>query len=443
MKNPYTHRSTVRDPQMFFGRTSVMNRLFALIANGQSVSVVGDRRIGKSSLLFAAGAPQVQERIPGYDFAHHRFLYVDLQGSIYREPDMLLAHLLRQLFPEADKGAGAGRSPVSPYAFEEAIAQANRQGVTVVFLLDEFDCVTRNEQLNLPFFSFLRYMATNYELSLVVVSHTRLGDLCRTEIVDSPFFNIFAMIHLAGLQEDAARELIRVPSERAGFSLAPYDDWILDLAGSHPFFLQMLCFYLLEASRRGQPIDMAWAESRFRQEAADHFTYAWEHADAAGREAMAWAAWQPHGEYDRSLNSSRAFREFVRERSGMAGETAVRIKDVEAALDHLWDMVWLARCPLARLPQVRKLGAQQQAIVTNADRGKALHHALLAAINALKGGREADKGDKRWRAWYILHHKYVERHSNRQIYMRLNLSERTFYRERREAIKGVMHVLCP
>ena len=44
MRNPYTHRAAVRDPQMFFGRTSALTRLFALLANGQSVSIVGDRR---------------------------------------------------------------------------------------------------------------------------------------------------------------------------------------------------------------------------------------------------------------------------------------------------------------------------------------------------------------------------------------------------------------
>ncbi|NOX60690.1 MAG: ATP-binding protein [Chloroflexi bacterium] len=441
MQNPYTHRSTVRDPQMFFGRTGALSRLFALLANGQSVSIVGDRRIGKSSLLYCAGLPQVQARIPGYDFTSYLFIYVDLQGSAAREPSALLSHLLRQLSRQSGGRFTLSEGRISPEAFEEAIFQLNQQGFTVVFLLDEFDCLTRNEQLDITFFSFLRYMATNYHLCLVVASHRRLADLCHTEIVDSPFFNIFAIIALKTLNENAARELINVPSTRAGYSLALYADWLLDMVGFHPFFLQIACFYLMEACRRRDPPDLAWAEERFHQEAVDHFVYAWEHADAITRERMQRAAWQTSGEYEHYLCASRVFREFVRAQAAAPSFVEIRAEDVEAALEHLWDTVWLAESPLTRLRAVQDYLVRRRMAQVGCDRGKAVHHALLMAMNQLRHDRGPGKTDKRWRGWYILHHKYVEGHSNRRIFMQLNLSERTFYRERKDAIHALTAVL--
>lgn len=97
MQNPYTYRNVVREPHLFFGQTDTLNRLFALLANGQSVSMIGDRRIGKSSLLFCAGQPAVQARIGRFDFSSHLFVYVDLQGRRTGEPAALFRQWLKQV----------------------------------------------------------------------------------------------------------------------------------------------------------------------------------------------------------------------------------------------------------------------------------------------------------------------------------------------------------
>ncbi|MFQ5420994.1 MAG: hypothetical protein ACE5EY_11615 [Anaerolineae bacterium] len=443
MINPYTYRNAVRDPHMFFGRTNTLSRLFALLANGQSVSIIGDRRIGKSSLLYCAALPDVQARISHYDFSAYLFVHIDLQGSIYREPSALLGHLLQQL---SRQGNGRVRLPldsnVSPNVFEEAIFQLNQQGFTVVFLLDEFDCITLNEQLDIAFFSFLRYMANNYNLCLMVVSHRRLADLCHTEIVDSPFFNIFAVISLDALDENAARDLITIPSQHAGYPLAADADWVLDLVGAQPFFLQIACFYLLDAYRRSKTADLDQIEAQFYREAADHFAYAWEHAETAVRQS--WLTDLAHpaaaGHY---LTAGRAFRQFVGERTAVSPLplSPIQTTDVAMALENLWNPARLADNPLAQSDLVQRHLAQNNLPPTGTNRGKALHDLLTSAIEQLRHSRAVNQNDSQWRNWYILHHKYVKEQPNRPIYLRLNLSERTFYRERKAAIEAVTAVL--
>ncbi len=49
--NPFYHRGAIRQAEHFHGRTAVSTQILELLHNGQSVSLIGPRRIGKSSLL--------------------------------------------------------------------------------------------------------------------------------------------------------------------------------------------------------------------------------------------------------------------------------------------------------------------------------------------------------------------------------------------------------
>jgi len=52
-RNPYVDRAVIRDINRFYGRKQAVSRIYSRIGapNPQSVSIVGDRRVGKSSLL--------------------------------------------------------------------------------------------------------------------------------------------------------------------------------------------------------------------------------------------------------------------------------------------------------------------------------------------------------------------------------------------------------
>ena len=52
MENPYIFRGPVNDPTMFFGRKHEMDEIAAFLRGNQSISIVGPRKIGKTSLLF-------------------------------------------------------------------------------------------------------------------------------------------------------------------------------------------------------------------------------------------------------------------------------------------------------------------------------------------------------------------------------------------------------
>ena len=59
--NPFFHRGAIRRAEEFHGRQSEIRQILGLCRNGQSVSIVGPRRIGKSSLLLHLCRSRTQE----------------------------------------------------------------------------------------------------------------------------------------------------------------------------------------------------------------------------------------------------------------------------------------------------------------------------------------------------------------------------------------------
>lgn len=73
------------------------------------------------------------------------------------------------------------------------------------------------------------------------------------------------------------------------------------------------------------------------------------------------------------------------------------------------------------------------------ERGKELQQTLLQAIETLRppGKRPAEPLPRIWYNYTVLHDAYVECVPNREIMARLYISEGTFNRTRRNALRGL------
>jgi hypothetical protein len=114
---------------------------------------------------------------------------------------------------------------------------------------------------------------------------------------------------------------------------------------------------------------------------------------------------------------------------------------VEDALRNLYDYTWLADSPLA---QMRLVGTRLLAgKVTHLERGKAVHDVVLQAIDKLRPGGEIprDPPPREWYPYRILYDAYLREISNREIMMHLYISEGTFNRTRRSAIRSLARAL--
>lgn len=154
--NPFTQRGMVRDPAKFFGRQAELQQISDLLAKMTSVSVVGERRIGKSSLLYhlvQTGASRVPGDVP--------LLYLDVH-RVNTEPEFY-ARLLESLGTEGNCFADLARAV---------------SGKRIVACLDEFEKVAGNAAFTVGFFDGLRSLAQE-NLALVTATQHSLADLCR------------------------------------------------------------------------------------------------------------------------------------------------------------------------------------------------------------------------------------------------------------------------
>jgi len=247
-----------------------------------SISIVGDRKIGKSSLL-----NHIYSRAARHQHLEHPdrtiMVFLDLQ----EEKNMSMESFVGTLLGIANLEL-RGRVDVSGCArsldgVKDMVQRLEGASIRLTVLLDEFEAVTTNPNFNLEFFSFLRFLANHYNVAYVTSSARDLQVLCHTkEISDSPFFNIFSTMRLSVFQREEAEELIRVPSERVGKPLGPYVEPILDMTGLFPFFIQMACShaieYLDEHPDAREP-DFREVHRRFYEEARLHYRYIWDGFD--------------------------------------------------------------------------------------------------------------------------------------------------------------------
>lgn len=275
--NPYLNRVMIQEPRHFYGRRRELSRIFSRIGveRPQSVSVVGDRRIGKSSLLYQVSIPEVQKEYIA-DRSSLIVIFLDFQQMRNITLEDFFAALsaqIRRADPEI-----AGPESTGYRAFQQVQERLSERNKRLVLLLDEFDAITLNPVFDRDFYAFLRSVANNAAVAYVTSSKTEIQRLCHSSTVaDSPFFNIFSTLRLRPFDSKEALELIAVPSSEAGIPLEPYAKDILALSGLFPFYIQIACsvyFDWLEENPGSEPI-RSEIESRFLEEAGPHFEYFW------------------------------------------------------------------------------------------------------------------------------------------------------------------------
>ncbi len=245
MNNPFRERGMIREPERFFGRTNEVRAIVERLAIMGSLSLVGGRQMGKSSLLFfvASRGWEKQEKLSSEAEAWSQALsgyelhYLDL--NVIQSAEDFYRQALDKLGAEGDTARDLQRT----------IA-----GRKVVLFLDEFERTTDNPNFPPDFFDALRGLAQTGELALVVATQTPLVDLVASGAIStSPFYNIFTRLDLGPLSPDEAFALLVGTAALAGVTFdANTLVTAVALAEGHPFRLQLLGRLLFEAQQAGR-----------------------------------------------------------------------------------------------------------------------------------------------------------------------------------------------
>ncbi len=293
--NPFYHRGALRNAADFIGREAEISQILGLLRNGQSVSLIGPRRIGKSSLLMHLCRPQTRKQM-GLTPDRFLFVLVDCQELGGSPPEEVYEALLTGLLDAADE-AGVPLAPVQQpgtyRALDRALRQISQKGVSVVVLLDEFELLAVNKHLTPYFFARLRGLTTKYGLAYLTASQRPLFAITAEEaILSSPFFNIFVTLPLGLFSNEEAEELLhnRLASSDIQFSTA-LQQYLIFLVGPHPFFLHVAGYHAFQMLAQGQDLTtddgLAQLDAPIEVEAGSHLGYLWQNLTPTEQYALA------------------------------------------------------------------------------------------------------------------------------------------------------------
>jgi hypothetical protein len=443
-RNPYYHISMVRDPRMFFGRRDALRRLFASIRDQQCISLVGLRRIGKSSLLGALRSKELQTRC-GFTLDAHVLAYIDTGAHTPESYEDFLEFISTQLIAQnQDRLAPLQAQPKRDVSqFRQFLEDIHGLGFYPVLLLDEFENIASLPQFTPAFFFFLRAQANMGMISYITASKDTLDKICHTNLVGSPFFNIFSTLRLGTLTHNEAQELVLLPAQDAGMPFNPTEAaWISDTSGRHPFFIQRACHFLFEAKSQHpqHAVELDEVEQQIYTELLPHFQYAWTHVDAESQEQLAWEA-RREDVAKRMLpefSESRLFRRFVREECDI-NLSSLTIDHLDKVLANIDDLHLLGNSMFGyfNLVYLQANGTTLSAM----ERGLVVQRLILTAIEELRPNMQQTKDETQIRLYQILSLRHKEGLRNEEIAARLAISTRHFFRERTKALKALLNVL--
>lgn len=245
--NPYVSGDPIQSRDMFFGREEILARIVNML-HENSIMVHGERRIGKTSLLYRLANHLRSATDPEYLFIP---VYIDLEGTPAEELFHLLMEEVLQVLPLPAGALPALRFhevPKSAYSDRDfsydmsdlldALSASTNKEVRLILLLDEMDVINEydpviQQQLRRI---FMRTFARNLGAVVAGIQISKQWDR-----VESPWYNLFNEIELGPLDDESARQLILEPVKGV-YSYDPAAvDLIIEASQGRPYYIQQHC----------------------------------------------------------------------------------------------------------------------------------------------------------------------------------------------------------
>ncbi len=172
--NPFTP-GTVVPPERFIGRSSLISDIRARLLNMGSISLVGDARIGKSSLL-----SYLKAQLPTLVRERTTEVYLPIYLSLDSIPTRaeFVHEIIQRVTPCLPPAVHPQRttSDTSTAAMQECFDIAHAHKLRVVLLLDEFKTLLDHpHEFNETFLGSLRSAYTHSKVALIVATRQPLS----------------------------------------------------------------------------------------------------------------------------------------------------------------------------------------------------------------------------------------------------------------------------
>ena len=242
--NPYvTGWSLEANSPVFFGRVAVLHEILATLRRPRKpgcVSIVGERRIDKSSLLNQVYRALACE--PGL---------VSIHATVQNWNQASQQYFFNNLYQAISTVAGpvSGREVTDYPSFRDFVYDLGQtHAYRFVLILDEFEGMASNPNFTSTFFTNMRVLGerSEYGFGYVTASRRSLSELSHDHSIESSaFWNIFSHKVIGALTAQESQALVQEP---LGRSLLPakcpdtdhlWQNAIQPFTGGHPALIQM------------------------------------------------------------------------------------------------------------------------------------------------------------------------------------------------------------
>jgi len=278
-KNPFNFSKPVKGKD-FCNRKEEIKKAIGFIKNLQCFSVVGERRIGKTSLLEHLLSQEVLKE-HGIDIRKHTIIWLNV-GSLH-EPteDAFIRAMLERLreHTQAKRESGSVRQRFVSYV--ENLVSDNRN---LVIALDEFEIV--EPILDEYFPHWFRSVLQKPNIMAITSSQITIGEI-GPDGMASPLFNIFGNLFLGLFVREETEKMFSEFFLRGKEELNTEEiSFLADLSGGNPYLIQLLGYHYYEERTKNKEVHKNEFEDRMLDHLRDQFEGYWKHLSEEERELL-------------------------------------------------------------------------------------------------------------------------------------------------------------
>jgi hypothetical protein len=283
--NPFNFGRPVKGKD-FYNRKEEIETAFGFLKSLHSFSIVGERKIGKTSFLLHVFSKETLEEY-GIDPEEYVIIHLNIASLHELTKQLLIKTIVEKIAEEAQIKMGSRNilDDIDVFdrfkAYVEKLASNNRY---LVIAFDEFETIT--PILDDHFSHWLRYIFQRSNVAAITASHKTVQELKELGGSVSPLFNIFGNLFLGLFTREETENMVREMFKRGKMKIQEREICsLVDLSGGNPYLVQLLGFYYYKERKANGGIDDEF-KKRISYQARDQFEGYWKHLNDGEREFL-------------------------------------------------------------------------------------------------------------------------------------------------------------
>jgi hypothetical protein len=269
-ENPFNFARPAKGDN-FYNRGEETKEAFGFIRSSQSFSVIGERRIGKTSFLEHILSEEVFKKNE-MNFNKYIIICISL-GSL---PEISQEALARAIIDDLKENIEVGtQSEDVLEELDQWVKELAFKKKKLILALDEFEIA---ENIIDCHFSYrLKSILEHSSLFAITASRNTVAEISPNGKA-SPLFNVFGNLFLSLFSKEETEEMIYNMFSRGDMKIEEEEiSYLTELSGRNPYLIQYLGFNYYEEREKIGRVDQIEFESRMSSHLKNYFENCWKH----------------------------------------------------------------------------------------------------------------------------------------------------------------------